>query len=53
MIVIKNVRIIDTLNANKPFRHFKHEVDYQEDVRQNWFAYRNPAQIGHITKKME
>lgn len=36
---IKN-RLRYALSRNKPFRNFKNEVDYNEDVRQHWFKYK-------------
>jgi len=34
-------RLIYALERGKPFRNFKYEVDYNEDVRQQWFLYKN------------
>ncbi len=33
-------RLYYALNKNKPFRNFKHEVDYNEEVRQQWFKFK-------------
>jgi len=33
-------RLIYALNRNKPFKNFKYEVDYNEEVRQNWFKFK-------------
>ncbi len=33
-------RLIYALNRNKPFRNFKYEVDYNEEVRQEWFKFK-------------
>jgi hypothetical protein len=33
-------RLIAALNKRKPFRHFKYEVDNDEEVRQHWFKYK-------------
>ncbi len=37
---IKN-RLIYALNRNKPFKNFKYEVDYNEEVRQHWFKFKS------------
>lgn len=36
---IKN-RLIYALNRNKPFKNFTYEVDYNEEVRQQWFRFK-------------
>ncbi len=33
-------RLVYALERNKPFRNFKYEVDYDEEVRQQWFAFK-------------
>ena len=33
-------RLIYALNRNKPFKNFKYEVDYNEEVRQQWFKFK-------------
>ncbi len=33
-------RLIYALNRNKPFKNFKYEVDYNEEVRQSWFKFK-------------
>lgn len=33
-------RLIIALNRRKPFRHFKYEVDNNEDIRQQWFKFK-------------
>jgi len=33
-------RLIYALNKNKPFKNFKYEVDYNEDIRQEWFKFK-------------
>lgn len=33
-------RLINALNRSKPFSNFKREVDYNEEVRQQWFKFK-------------
>lgn len=33
-------RLVYALNRNKPFKNFKYEVDYNEEVRQHWFKFK-------------
>lgn len=33
-------QLINALNRNKPFRHFKYAVDNHEDTRQQWFKHK-------------
>jgi len=33
-------RLVYALNRNRPFKNFKYEVDYNEDVRQHWFKFK-------------
>ena len=33
-------RLINALNRRKPFSNFKREVDYNEEVRQQWFKFK-------------
>lgn len=33
-------RLIYALNGRHPFRNFKNEVDYNEEIRQMWFAHK-------------
>ena len=33
-------RLLHALGRNRPFQKFKYEVDYDEDVRQQWFRYK-------------
>ncbi|MTB51122.1 UPF0158 family protein [Lewinella sp. W8] len=33
-------RLRYALNNRKPFRNFKYEVDYDDDVRQRWFRFK-------------
>ena len=41
------------LSRNKPFRNFKYEVDYNEDVRQAWFKFKNQRYIDWVKKELE
>ncbi len=38
-IKIRN-RLIYALNKNKPFKNFRYEVDYHEEIRQQWFKFK-------------
>lgn len=33
-------KLIYALSRSKPFRNFKYEVDYNEDIRQQWFKFK-------------
>jgi hypothetical protein len=33
-------RLINALNRSRPFRNFKNEVDYNEEIRQHWFKFK-------------
>ena len=33
-------RLIYALNRSKPFKNFKYEVDYNEEVREKWFKFK-------------
>ena len=33
-------RLVYALNSNRPFKNFKYEVDYDEEVRQQWFQFK-------------
>lgn len=33
-------KLIYALNRNKPFKNFKYEVDYNEEIRQQWFKFK-------------
>ena len=45
-------RLIYALGRNKPFRDFKNEVDYREDIRQQWFAFKQQAYEDYVRKEL-
>ena len=44
--------LINALNRNKPFRNFRNEVDYREDVRQRWFAFKQQAYEDYVRQEL-
>jgi hypothetical protein len=46
----KNIRdrISYALKRSKPFRNFKYEVDYNEEVRQQWFQFKEQRYIDYV-----
>ena len=45
-------KLINVLNRNKPFRNFRNEVDYREDVRQRWFAFKQQAYENYVRQEL-
>jgi hypothetical protein len=49
---LKN-KLIEILNANKPFKHFRYEVDNAGDYREKWFAFRDTQQQEFIKQQLQ
>lgn len=45
-------RLFYALSRNKPFRNFKNEVDYREDIRQKWFAFKQNAYEDYVRQEL-
>ncbi|HEX7366852.1 MAG TPA: UPF0158 family protein [Pelobium sp.] len=46
-------RLFSCLNGKKPFAHFKAAVDNDEVYRQNWFKFRDDAQVEFTKEQIE
>lgn len=46
-------RLFYALNRNKPFRNFRNEVDYREDIRQRWFAFKQGVYEDYVRQELE
>ncbi len=46
-------RLYYALNRSKPFRHFKYEVDYNEEIRQQWFKFKERKYEDWVRKYLE
>jgi len=46
-------RLIYALNRPKPFRNFKHEIDYSDEYRQKWFDFKNQWMINWVRRELE
>ena len=46
-------RLFYALNRNKPFRHFKYEVDYDEAIRQQWFKFKAQKQEEYVREEID
>jgi hypothetical protein len=45
-------RLFYALSRNKPFRNFRNEVDYREDIRQRWFAFKQKAYEDYVREEL-
>ncbi|PZX20698.1 uncharacterized protein UPF0158 [Breznakibacter xylanolyticus] len=45
-------RLIRALNQQKPFKHFKDEINDTDDYRQQWFEYKKNRLIEFIYKQL-
>ena len=46
-------RLFYALNRNKPFKNFRNEVDYREDIRQRWFAFKQGVYEDYVRQELE
>lgn len=44
-------RLLYALNQNKPFQHFKYEIDYTQKYRQQWFDYKLAQTIAWVKEQ--
>ena len=45
-------RLFYALSRNKPFRNFRNEVDYREDIRQRWFAFKQKVYEDYVREEL-
>ncbi len=48
---VKN-KLIQTLDKNGPFRHFKYEIDQLNTERQAWFDFKNKCQEDYVLDQL-
>jgi len=46
-------RLFGALNGRKPFRNFKNQVDYNENLRQAWFAFKQKRYEEWVMRQLE
>ena len=46
------VKLMDALEKRKPFQNFKYEVDYNEEIRQQWFKFKAKKYIEYVETEL-
>lgn len=46
-------RLIYALNKSKPFKNFKYEIDYNDSVRDDWFAHKKNQYINWVNEQWD
>jgi hypothetical protein len=46
------VKLMDALEKRKPFQNFKYEVDYNEEIRQQWFKFKAKQYREYVEREL-
>ena len=46
------VKLMDALEKRSPFQHFKYELGYHEEIRQQWFKFKGKKYIEYVEAEL-